>query len=501
MRYQIKYKVGEEEFLNDSAYAKVYFLDTGEEIHLSLIPKEKVEVELLSAQIFFDERLNPGERFLANGYQTWTETKEHSVFSHTRHLGFLARIPYVQKKFHVQEYGDSLFTPYMRHYSFSYTYLRKGEDFRLFGSLSERSGYTVFYLKGGKLCAYKDIAGIKAKAAYRLFDLAVLKGQEDEVFEKYARLFGKEIRQKGIVKGFTTWYRYYEKIDEEKFADDIKVITEKKLDFDYIQLDDGYESKVGDWLEFDQTKFSRGLKPLVGLIKEGGYKPGIWIAPFAAAVDSKLYKDHPDWVLRYPDGTPAYGGANWGGFVGLDIDKKEVRDYLHEVFAFYKSMGFVLFKLDFLYACCQVPHNNKSRGQLMTEAMEFLRSELDDCKILGCGVPLFPAFFNVDYCRIGCDIGPSFHDKFIYRHLGREIPRNRQALKNAQYRRELDQRFFLNDPDVMYLRGTKMTQEQKERIINNTLQYGSVYLTSDDVNTYSSQDIVFWKDIKKKGMR
>ena len=67
--------------------------------------------------------------------------------------------------------------------------------------------------------------------------------------------------------------------------------------------------------------------------------------------------------------------------------------------------GFDLVKLDFLYAVCMLPTEYKTRGQIMCEAMDFLREVIGDKLILGCGVPLGPAFGKVDYCRIGPDVG------------------------------------------------------------------------------------------------
>ena len=68
-------------------------------------------------------------------------------------------------------------------------------------------------------------------------------------------------------------------------------------------------------------------------------------------------------------------------------------------------MGFEFFKLDFLYAVAVVPQNGKSRAKIMYDAMNFIREELKDKTILGCGVPMGASFGKVDYCRPeGCRI-------------------------------------------------------------------------------------------------
>ena len=73
-------------------------------------------------------------------------------------------------------------------------------------------------------------------------------------------------------------------------------------------------------------------------------------------------------------GRPVKGGSNWSGFYALDICNEDVRSYLREVFrTITQDWGYRLLKLDFLYAACIVPRPGKTRGQLMAEAMDFLR--------------------------------------------------------------------------------------------------------------------------------
>ena len=90
----------------------------------------------------------------------------------------------------------------------------------------------------------------------------------------------------------------------------------------------------------------------------------------------------------------------------------EVREYIRFVIeTLVNEWGYKLLKLDFLYAACIVARKDKSRGQLMQEAMEFLRDCAGDAMILACGVPLASAFGIADYCRIGCDVSLDWNDK------------------------------------------------------------------------------------------
>lgn len=88
-------------------------------------------------------------------------------------------------------------------------------------------------------------------------------------------------------------------------------------------------------------------------------------------------------------------------------------------------------KLDFLYTACLVPFGNKTRGEIMDDACAFLRDCCGDKYILGCGVPLFPAFGRFDYCRIGSDVDIQFKPRFIYSLTNNEIVSTQTSIQNT----------------------------------------------------------------------
>jgi alpha-galactosidase len=68
-------------------------------------------------------------------------------------------------------------------------------------------------------------------------------------------------------------------------------------------IDDGWQNNRGDW-EIDRKKFPNGLKPVFDHIKSKGMKPGLWLTLGTVSRDSKIYQQHPEWVIRYKDGSP-----------------------------------------------------------------------------------------------------------------------------------------------------------------------------------------------------
>ena len=71
----------------------------------------------------------------------------------------------------------------------------------------------------------------------------------------------------------------------------------------YFQLDVGYCTSIGDWLE-PSERFPEGLEEAFQEIKKAGYIPGIWVGAFMVGNRSRLYGEHPDWVLHDWEGNP-----------------------------------------------------------------------------------------------------------------------------------------------------------------------------------------------------
>ena len=246
---------------------------------------------------------------------------------------------------------------------------------------------------------------------------------------------------------------------------------------------------MGDWLSTNGRKFPHGLKPIAEDIHRRGLKAGLWLAPFVCQKGSEIYEKHPDWLLQV-EGKNWYCGSNWGGFYALDIDNPQVVAYLERSFRqIFDDWGFDLVKLDFLYAAAPFGSEQESRAGRMIRAMELLRRFCGDKLILGCGVPLMPAFGLVDYCRISCDVGLDWANNWVMRRTNREYVSTRNAILNSIFRRQLNGRAFLNDPDVFFLREDNLKLSRDEKFILATVNslFGGLLLCSDDMSKYSPE--------------
>lgn len=473
---------------------------TDERVTINIEPKMRTKFTHVHLDI--PDTCGKDERLFFNGYQSWTFSREYG--RKVRNYG-LNRIPFGKKAirhFGLDRYGDCHFIKYtgkrgMNH-GWSYCYYRRGENYRLYASLSERSGFTKFVYdkRLNYTTAVKE--DFTAEKAWQAFDIATLNGSENEVFDKWFDMMGIPAPKVSTMRGYTSWYNHYQDISEDIIAKDFDGMEKLPLKADIFQIDDGWQYNIGDWLKVKQDRFPNGMKAQADAIHERGMKAGLWLAPFVCETNSDIYKAHPDWIINGEDGKPYSCGSNWSGFYALNIYNQEVRAYLKEVFdTILNEWGFDMVKLDFLYGACILPLYEKTRGEIMCDGMDFLRELVGDKLILGCGVPLMPAFGKVDFCRIGCDMGLDWDDTFIMRRTHPERISTKQTICDTVFRRQLNGRAFMNDPDVFLLRDSnmKLSEKEKRTLARINGLFGGLLFTSDNAAEYDSEKLELYKEI------
>jgi len=500
----IKYKVNGKIYEDDLYQTQHYFIEdkTGEnELKLTVIPREKLE--LLAFELRYERKYVNEERFFCNGYQSWTTSREYRRGD--KYLGLTPLVKlFPMFKAAAATSGDYMFYPYPKSanlfHSYTYTYFRKEGEIELWGSLSEKQGYTVFSadLNKNTFTVSKDVEGLVIDAPYELFDLIRSKGGYDAVFDAYFGAMKLPKPRTDFLAGYTSWYNYFTKITEQIILRDLDGLDKVRDAVSIFQIDDGYEPAVGDWL-LPNPDFPNGMKPIADKIHAKGYKAGIWLAPFNASKKSRLVEEHPDWLLRNRSGKPLLGCAAWGGAYTLDIYHPQARAYIKQVLStVVNDWDYDMVKLDFLYSECMIPRGGKTRGTIMCEAMAFLRECVGEKLILGCGVPLGPSFGTVDACRIGCDAALSYKPPFYLKlHINRETPSTQNSINNAIQRRHLNKRAFASDPDVFFLRenNLKFSIDQKLLLAKINNLFGSVLFVSDNAGDYGEEETALIKKL------
>ena len=221
-------------------------------------------------------------------------------------------------------------------------------------------------------------------------------------------------RTKKIPVGWCSWYCYRLEITDEIMLDNLDIFSEKVPELEYIQLDDGYQPFMGDWL--DPNPAYGDVKKTIQSIRDKGFEPAIWVAPFIAQKESRVFSEHPDWFVKNKEGEPlnsktvSFGGWRQGPWYSLDGTHPEVQQHFENVIRIMREeWGVNYFKLDANYwgAIQEGTHfrENASRIEAYREGMEaVLRGSDENTVILGCNAPIWPSFGLVTAQRTSGDI-------------------------------------------------------------------------------------------------
>ncbi|MFN8394803.1 MAG: glycoside hydrolase family 36 protein [Bacteroidia bacterium] len=474
-----------------SIIAEMEVLEDRLELRAHLVTESAVTLKGFTVTL--RQAVAPEDRVLINGYQSWTESRQFRPDEYIPRLQApMARL--VNTTGDYTFYNNPAKAGELHSWSFTTLFLAKTDRTRAWLDLNPEEGYSIFEWRCGlgELVIRGDVGGRVANGKTNLLHIGIWENPGTEVGgmpTAHARPV------KAPATGWTSWYNYYTKITEDIILDNLRAFAFRELPIDYFQIDDGWQPAVGDWTEANE-KFPQGMAFLADQIHRYGYRAGLWLAPLIVERDSKVYQLHRDWLVTH-DGerlleagyNPGWGGLIHGTYYLLDLEKAEVRDHLKVVFnTVLLRWGYDLVKLDFLFAAALIPRNGKSRGQLMYEACAFLRECCGDKLILGCGVPLAPAWNVFDYCRIGPDIGLNWemHSAKLIRLRERISTHN--ALHNAINRRQFKQ-FFANDPDVFILRrhNQELSPHQQRSLFLINHIFGDLLFTSDDIGSYDAE--------------
>ncbi len=306
--------------------------------------------------------------------------------------------------------------------------------------------------------------------------------------------------------GWCSWYHYFTRITAADIDENLEALSKRDVKWSHFVLDDGYMEAVGDWLH-PNAKFPDGPKAVAQATRAQGLTPGLWLAPFIALDKSRLYKEHPDWLLRDERGKAVSAGWNpwwnaFGQYYALDTSHPGFRDYLREVVkTAVDDWGFPYLKLDFLYAAALQGHPHDpslSPAERLRSGLELIRDAAgEEVVLLGCGCPLGPAVGVVDAMRIGPDVAPFWFAKYRY-HLTRDPHAlcTKLALRSILTRSQMHRRFWLNDPDCVMLRETetKLNEHERMTLANAVVVSGGMYLVSDRLSLLPD---AIWKKLDR----
>ncbi|NNN20741.1 MAG: alpha-galactosidase, partial [Acidimicrobiales bacterium] len=324
-------------------------------------------------------------------------------------------------------------------------------------------------------------------------------GKAGQLFSELAKLWGQYCGARTnsySPVGWCSWYQYFADIKPEMIDKAINLSKGRAIDL--IQLDDGYQSQIGDWLDPNESWKDR-YPQIAKVIKENGFSAGIWTAPFLVSEKSKLFESHPEWIARTPNGEKfleaVFNPMSWGGWTyALDTTHEGALDYLRETFSTLRQEGFDYHKIDFCFSATlegsRLRDKEMTRAQALYEGIKAVREGIgDDAFLLGCGCPFGPAVGLVDAMRVSPDTAPFYSPMGSVGGFEESSPAAKNAITASLLRAPLHRRIFINDPDCLLLRPSSIVMSENEREIlrATVVGSGSYIVVSDDLELYQEK--------------
>jgi alpha-galactosidase len=284
--------------------------------------------------------------------------------------------------------------------------------------------------------------------------------------------------------GWCSYGAYGTKSTSVQILDNVDAIARRIPQLTYLQVDDGYQPWLGDWLD-TAPSFGEDIGLVMKQIKDRGQEPALWIAPFVADPESNVFQQHPQWFIRDHDGKPlpalkvTFGGWDQGHWYALDGTHPEVQHHLENIFRYIREeWDCRYFKLDATFwgamhgGVFHDPH--ATRVEAYRRGMEAIRRGAgEDSFLLGCNHPVWPSFGLIHGSRSSNDIARDW--KTFEQDATQTMERNWQ-----------NGTLWWNDPDTVCLTGN-LTDDEFKFHAAAVYASGGLILSGDDLKELSEE--------------
>ena len=265
---------------------------------------------------------------------------------------------------------------------------------------------------------------------------------------------------------YCTWYYYGLTVREQDVLENLERLQARSVPFTVFQIDEGWERVLGDCRP--NEKFPSGMAALADRIRAAGYTPGLWTSPLIAHATAPVAREHPDWFLRCPDGSPCLFPMNDTVYQVLDVTHPEVPGWLRALYQQLRAWGYTYHKLDFTRAAviqrgCRYYDETVPLAAAYRKALQAVREGIgEDAYLLVCGGLYDPLIGIADAQRAGSDVLSIWSQSALQQKGGKAAP---FTMKQNLLRYYMN-RWWHSDPDAL------MVRRQKERTLGLNLTLG-----------------------------
>ena len=375
--------------------------------------------------------------------------------------------------------------------------LPQGGGHHLLAFTSCRRFVGQFYLRGSSLQVVVDTESLEIRSgeSWDLEEFTFRSGarREQLLKELSQRLIENHppLRLKTPPTGWCSWYCFGPTVTSRQVLDNLDFIARNSPGLKYIQIDDGYQPAMGDWLETGSA-FGGDVKGVLKQIRERGFAPAIWVAPFIAEEKSHLFQQHPDWFVKDLEGKPlradrvTFGGWRRGPWYALDGTHPQAQKHLELIFhTMRQEWGCTYFKLDANF--WGAIHGGRfhdpraTRIEAYRRGMQAILRGGGDSFILGCNHPIWPSLGLIHGSRSSNDIKRSW-DR-VKTTAQQNLSRNWQ-----------NGRLWWNDPDAVVLTG-QLGEDEFRFHATAIYASGGMVLSGDDLTKISPERLAMLKKL------
>jgi len=253
---------------------------------------------------------------------------------------------------------------------------------------------------------------IEPGEAVELEDLLLLAGDDPlDLLDRY----GERVRDRHEPEilseppvSWCSWYPYRLGVSHGRVIANARIGAQrlKPLGLSVIEVDLGWQEGYLPSLFEENDQFPSALRGLAAELDGLGFRMGVWAGPTSISEHDPLVREHPEWLVRNPDGT-IHDSGQWfwephGAVHILDLTHPGAQAWLRDRIRSVAERGARYLKADFVgnlgSGAAKVRYNRKivaggglETGHLAIQIMRGAMADVaSDCLFLDCGGPELP---------------------------------------------------------------------------------------------------------------